>query len=171
MNLTEMQESLLVTPGTYGVNLSKVELRPSKSQPGKSNISVTLEVHLDSGRTARVWDTLPPLTEAIAWRYAQYLKAFNLTINPTEEITTQLFQRALVAALDADVMALADIGTEQQKGYAPRNKVSRLVPMTDDIQSVLRTGRHDTDTDAPAQPSRLSSTGEQSSPAEDRNLV
>lgn len=171
MNLTEMQQSLLVTPGTYGAKLSKVELRPSKSQPGKSNISVTLDVFLDSGRTARVWDTLPPLTENIAWRYAQYFKSFNLRIAADEEISTPLFQRALVTALDEDAMVLIDVGVEQQKGYAPRNKVTRIQPMTDDIQAVLRLERHDSDTDAPAQPSRLSSTGEQSSADEDRQTL
>jgi hypothetical protein len=170
--MTEIQDSTLIKPGTYAATLQKVQIRPSKSKPGQNNLNLTLAVVLDDGRVMFAWDTLPEPTPAIAWRYLQYMKALNLNLPSDFNVTPDSFKDKLVEVLNNDIVFGVDIGVEQQKGYAPRNKVSKVMPLNDvDFQSVLKAQRHDTDTDAPAQPSRFSSTGEQSHPSESAQTV
>lgn len=172
MILSEIQDATLIKPGSYAATLHKLQLRPSKSKPGAKNLNLTLAVVLDDGRIMFAWDTLPEPTPAIAWRYLQYIKALNLDLPSDFVVTPESFCTKLLDVLNSDVVFGVDIGVEQQKGYAPRNKVSKVVPMNDvEFQSVIKAQRHNSDTDAPAQPSRFSSTGEQSSPSESSQTI
>lgn len=102
MKLFDMQKTMLVTDGDYGATLAKVELRDSKSKPGAKNISLTWDVVLDSGRVVKVFDLLPALTEKIAWRYGMLIKALDLNIDATADITTESFFNDLKQAVKAN---------------------------------------------------------------------
>ena len=172
MLLTEMQESVLIKPGSYAATLQKIELRPSKSKPGNFNINLTLAVVLDDSRVMFAWDTLPEPSPSVAWRYMLYIKALGMDLPSDLKITSATFKDELVKLLDKDIVFGVDIGVDHQKGYAPRNKVSKVLPLNDvEFQSVIKSQRHNSDTDAPAQPSRFSSTGEQASPTESAQTV
>ena len=179
MNLTEMQDRLLITAGDYCATISKVELRPSKSKPGLSNISVVLDITLDSGRTAKVFDLLPPLhndvantlvNDGVVWRYASYLKACDMQLAADANITTRMFSLELEKALHSGVVFTVSVGKEVSKEWGARNKVTGVKPLSEAVQSVIKSQRHDSDTDAPAQPSALSNVGEQSDASEDAQL-
>jgi len=179
MNITEMQDRLLITPGDYCATIYKVELRPSKSKPGLFNISVVLDITLDSGRTAKVFDLLPPLhndtdctlvNDGVVWRYAHYLKACDMQLDSDATITTRMFSLELEKALNSGVVFTVSVGKEVSKDYGARNKVTGVKPLSEAVQAVIKSQRHDSDTDAPAQPSALSNVGEQSDPSEDAQL-
>jgi hypothetical protein len=179
MNLTEMQDRLLITAGDYCATLAKVELRPSKSKPGLQNIAISLDITLDSGRTAKVFDLLPPMhndtdctlvNDGVLWRYASYLKACDMQFDSNANLNTRMFCLELERALNTGVVFTASVSKEVSKEWGSRNKVSGVKPLSEAVQSVIKSQRHDSDTDAPAQPSALSNVGEQSDPSEDAQL-
>lgn len=171
MKLFDMQKTMLVTDGDYGATLSKVELRDSKSKPGAKNISLTWDVVLDSGRVVKVFDLLPALTEKIAWRYGMLIKALDLNIDATADITTESFFNDLKQAVKANTPCIVRVGMEHQQPYPPRNKVVAVRTLNDGVVSMVKADRHDSDTDAPAQPSRNSAVGEQAPMSEDPQIV
>lgn len=173
MTMKDLSESNLIKPGDYTAVVTKVELKPSKSKPGQDNINLTLDVILDSGRTVKVWDMLPSLSAKVAWRYAQYIQAMRITIDPTLSISTSTFFDLLTKNIDDATMFNVRVDIENSPGYAPKNRVVNLKPLSENtsVAAIIKQQRHDTDTDAPAQPSKFSSTGEQSAPSEDRQIA
>jgi hypothetical protein len=174
MKLADAQKTLLVVPGNYPAMLTLATCQPGKKDPSATNINVTLEVILDSGRTVRMWDLLPDIEKnpKVFFRYEQYINALALTLAPDFDLTPRTFAAELNKASNEGICFQVAVTIEESVGYAPRNAIKSLKPADMDlIQHVARAQRHDSDTDAAAQPSKLSINDQQSPASEDRQLI
>jgi hypothetical protein len=166
MKLTHIKQQLTLVPGTYAGQLVGVKTVASKSKANAVNISLQYRVTTDQGNSATVWDLLPDIeavtdVSKVFWRFEMVFNAFNVPM--PEDFTSATVATALSALTDTDEIAWLDIGVEKQQGYAPRNKVVKLTALSnEDIQSVLKAQRHDSDTDSAITPDPTSATGEQS---------
>ena len=178
MKLVDAQKTLLIVPGTYPAML-RTDSAPAVCQPGKkdataTNINVTLDVILDSGRTVRVWDLLPDIDKnpKVFFRYEQYINALGLELPADFDLTARSFAAELNKVSKEAICFQVNITIEESVGYAPRNAIKSLKPADlSTIQHVARAERHDSDTDAAAQPSKLSAHDQQSAASEDRQLI
>lgn len=174
MKLADAQKTLLVVPGDYAATINQSQCAPGKKDPSATNINVTLDLFLDSGRNVRLWDLLPDIEKnpRVFFRYDQYIKALDLTLPPDFDLTARSFSAELNKAANESLCFQVTVAIEESPVYGPRNVIKAIRPLDlDMIQHVARTQRHDSDTDAPAQPSALSAVGAQSSPEEDRQLI
>ena len=174
MKLADAQKTLLIVPGTYPAMLTLATCQPGKKDPSATNINVTLDLILDSGRTARVWDLLPDIDKnpKVFFRYEQYIKALSLSLPADFDLTPRTFAAELNKASNEGICFMVDITIEESTGYAPRNAVKSLKAADMDmIQQVARAQRHDSTTDSAAQPSKFSNADQQSSADEDRQLI
>lgn len=174
MKLVDAQKTLLIAPGTYPATIFRSQCAPGKKDSSATNINVTLDVILPSGRTARVWDTLPDIDKnpKVFFRYDQYIQALGLTLSPDFDLTSRSFSAELNKASNEALGMQVTIGIEESPGYPARNSVKRIEPMSlDMIQHLARAERHDSDTDAPAQPSANCAVGSQAPASEDADIV
>lgn len=174
MKLADAQKTLLIVPGTYPAMLNIATCQPGKKDPSATNINVTLDIILDSGRTTRLWDLLPDIDKnpKVFFRYDQYIKALALSLPADFDLTARSFAAELNKASSEGICFMVDVTIDESAVYGSRNAIKSIKPADMDmIQHVARAQRHDSDTDAPAQPSRLSAVGAQSSADEDRQLI
>jgi hypothetical protein len=174
MKLFEAQRSLLVTPGTYPATINLAQCAPGKKDPSSTNINITLDLILPSGRTARVWDLLPDIDKnpKVFFRYDQYIQALDLELPADFDLTARSFAAELNKAANDAIGIKVTVSIEESPGYPSRNAVKRVEAMDIDmIQHVARAQRHDSDTDGAAQPSANCAVGSQAPASEDQNLV
>ena len=174
MKLVDAQKTLLIVPGNYPAMLTLATCKAGKKDPTATNINVELDVILDSGRTVKLWDLLPDIEKnpKVFFRYEQYINALGLTLAPDFDLTARSFAAELNKASSEGVCFQITVAIEESVGYAPRNAIKSLKPADMDlIQHVARAQRHDSATDAAAQPSKFSINDQQSSPDEDRQLI
>jgi len=174
MKLANAQKTLLITPGDYPATLALAVCAPGKKDSSSTNINVTFDVVLQSGRTVKTWDLLPDIDKnpRVFFRYDQYIQALGLTLSPDFDLTSRSFAAELNKAVNEQVGVTLTIAIEESPQYGPRNVIKRISAMSlDMIQHVARLERHDSETDAPAQPSAKSAVGAQSSPDEDPELI
>ena len=174
MKLVDAQKTLLIVPGTYPAMLTLATCQPGKKDPSATNINVTLDAILDSGRTARLWDLLPDIDKnpKVFFRYEQYIKALSLSLPADFDLTARSFAAELNKAANEGICFMIEVTIEESAGYAPRNGIKYLKAADMDmIQQVARAQRHDSDTDSAAQPSKFSNADQQSSADEDRQLI
>jgi hypothetical protein len=174
MKLSTAQLSLVITPGTYPATIGLAQCAPGKKDPSATNINITLDVILPSGRTVKTWDLLPDIDKnpKVFFRYDQYCKALGLDLDPDFDLNSRSFAAELNKASNEAIGITVTLGVEESPGYAPRNVVKRVDAMDINmIQHVARAQRHNSDTDGAAQPSANCAVGSQSPASEDRNLV
>jgi hypothetical protein len=174
MKITEARKSLLIVPGTYPAVLNLAQCAPGKKDPSATNINVTIDLVLDSGRNARIWDLLPDIDKnpKVFFRYDQYIQALQMDLPADFDLTARSFAAELNKAVKDSILFKVTVAIEEQPGYAPRNVVRKIEAVDlDTIQHVARMERHDSDTDAPAQPSTNCAVGSQAPASEDAQLI
>lgn len=174
MKLANAQKTLLIAPGDYPATLALAVCAPGKKDASATNINVTFDVVLPSGRTVKTWDLLPDIDKnpKVFFRYDQYIQALGLTLSPDFDLTSRSFAAELNKAVNDSIGVTLTIGIEESPQYGPRNVIKRITSMSlDMIQHVARMERHDSDTDSPAQPSANSAVGAQAPASEDADLI
>lgn len=174
MKLADAQRTLCITPGTYPATISQAQCAPGKKDSSATNINVTFDVILDSGRTVKVWDLLPDVEKNpnVFFRYDQYIQALGLELPADFDLNSRSFSAELNKAVNDSIGLKLTLVIEQSPGYPARNVVKRIEAMDIDmLQHVTRAQRHDSDTDSPAQPSANSAVGAQAPVSEDAQIV